>query len=109
MDSFAEPSVRITLSDLQTTIYAFGGEKLADIFDHPAGARAFFMCCKKALCGTCLVEVVAGLENLSPPTDAEIDTIRKLFIENPRARLACQARVWGDCTLKTYRLGDEPH
>ena len=103
VETFAEPSVRIVLQDRRTTIYAYGGERLADIFDLPIDPRAFFMCCKKALCGTCLVQVVSGLENLSPPTEAEIETMGRLLIDDPKARLACQARVWGDCILRSYR------
>ena len=108
LESLSEPSVRIFVSDRQATIYAYGGERLADIFDLPLSPRAFFMCCKKALCGTCLIEVERGLENLSPPTEAETETIARLMIDNPHARLACQARVWGDCTLRTFDVSARP-
>lgn len=49
-------------------------------------------------CGTCIVEVVEGLENLSPPTDFEQRKLRK----KPQSyRLACQALVNGDVTVRT--------
>jgi ferredoxin len=49
-------------------------------------------------CGTCLVEVVEGLENLSPRTDFET---RKLKKKPENYRLACQALVHGAVSVKT--------
>lgn len=49
-------------------------------------------------CGTCIMEVVAGLENLSPRTEAEE---RKLKKKPANYRLACQTKVLGDITVKT--------
>ncbi len=49
-------------------------------------------------CGTCVMEVVAGLENLSPRTEAEN---RKLKQKPESYRLACQTKVLGDIKVKT--------
>ncbi|MBD2038438.1 (2Fe-2S)-binding protein [Leptolyngbya sp. FACHB-321] len=49
-------------------------------------------------CGTCLVEVVEGMEHLSPLTDTEKNKLKK---KPPTYRLACQALVNGDVTIKT--------
>ncbi|KAM3094875.1 2Fe-2S iron-sulfur cluster-binding protein [Phormidesmis sp. 146-35] len=49
-------------------------------------------------CGTCVVEVVEGLENLSPRTDFEA---RKLKKKPETYRLACQATVHGAVSVKT--------
>ncbi|KAM3109477.1 2Fe-2S iron-sulfur cluster-binding protein [Phormidesmis sp. 146-33] len=49
-------------------------------------------------CGTCVVEVVEGLENLSPRTDFEA---RKLEKKPETYRLACQATVHGAVSVKT--------
>lgn len=49
-------------------------------------------------CGTCIVEVVEGMENLSPPTDAEK---RKLKKRPDTYRLACQTLVNGPVSIKT--------
>lgn len=49
-------------------------------------------------CGTCVVEVVEGMENLSPKTAVEERKLRK----KPEAyRLACQVMVNGPVTVKT--------
>jgi ferredoxin len=49
-------------------------------------------------CGTCVVEVVEGLENLSPRTDVEN---RKLKKRSQNCRLACQTLVNGPISVVT--------
>jgi ferredoxin len=49
-------------------------------------------------CGTCIVEVVEGLENLSPRTEVEK---RKLKKRADTYRLACQALVNGPVSVRT--------
>ncbi len=49
-------------------------------------------------CGTCIVEIVEGIENLSPRTDFEQ---RKLKKKPDNYRLACQTRVNGPIKVKT--------
>jgi ferredoxin len=49
-------------------------------------------------CGTCIVEVVEGIENLSPKTDVEN---RKLKKKPGTYRLACQTLVNGPICVKT--------
>lgn len=49
-------------------------------------------------CGTCIVEVVEGMENLSPRTDVEH---RKLKRKPANYRLACQTLVNGSVSVNT--------
>jgi ferredoxin len=49
-------------------------------------------------CGTCVVEIVEGMENLSPRTDVEN---RKLKKKSANCRLACQVLVNGPVSVKT--------
>jgi ferredoxin len=49
-------------------------------------------------CGTCIVEIVEGEENLSPRTDVEN---RKLKKKPSNYRLACQTLVNGPIIVKT--------
>lgn len=45
--------------------------------------------CTEGVCGTCVIEVVEGGENLSPPTPEEYD-----FLGEPGCeRLACQCKI----------------
>lgn len=49
-------------------------------------------------CGTCIVEIVAGMENLSPRTQTEQ---RKLKKKPDNYRLACQTLVNGPVSVIT--------
>lgn len=49
-------------------------------------------------CGTCIVEIVEGMENLSEPTDFEK---RKLKKKPDNYRLSCQTLVNGPITVNT--------
>lgn len=49
-------------------------------------------------CGTCIVEIVEGMENLSPRTKVEE---RKLRRKPETYRLACQTLVHGSVCVKT--------
>lgn len=49
-------------------------------------------------CGTCIVEIVEGLENLSPRTEVENQKLKK---KPETYRLACQTLVNGPVSVKT--------
>jgi ferredoxin len=49
-------------------------------------------------CGMCVVEIVEGMENLSPRTDFES---RKLAKKPDNYRLACQTMVNGEVSVST--------
>ncbi|NJK41475.1 MAG: (2Fe-2S)-binding protein [Acaryochloridaceae cyanobacterium SU_2_1] len=49
-------------------------------------------------CGTCIVEVAAGLDQLSPRTETESRLLRK---KPENYRLACQTLVNGSAQIKT--------
>lgn len=55
--------------------------------------------CTEGVCGTCVVEVVEGMENLSPMTQEEKDFLGE--DEDLCERLACQCKIAknGDVTL----------
>lgn len=45
--------------------------------------------CEEGVCGTCIIEIEEGMENLSPFTEEEADFLGELESE----RLACQCRI----------------
>ncbi len=47
--------------------------------------------CTEGVCGTCIVEVLSGNENLSEPTEAEIDFLGEDGCTSER--MACQCRL----------------
>ncbi len=65
-------------------------------------------CFGNGLCGTCLVLVKKGMENLSPKngrekftTNFDPKTMMAVIGHEEEARLACQVTVNGDCTIET--------
>ena len=59
---------------------------------HAAGHDWMHACGAKGRCTTCRLEVRTGLENLSPPTDAEL-RYRAAGRLLAHERLSCQARL----------------
>jgi ferredoxin len=49
--------------------------------------------CTEGVCGTCVIEVVEGMENLSCFTQEETDFLG----DQDRERLACQCKIKGGC------------
>lgn len=47
--------------------------------------------CTEGVCGTCIVEVVEGKENLSEPTQAETDFLGEQGTN--RERMSCQCKI----------------
>lgn len=50
-------------------------------------------CGGMALCATCYVEVVKGIEHLDAPTDTELDMLDTLPSAGAESRLACQIKI----------------
>jgi ferredoxin len=57
--------------------------------------------CFNCSCGTCVVEVVSGMENLDPPTDEELDVLDAWSKDPEKYRLTCCVKVQkGEVTIK---------
>lgn len=65
------------------------GARLLDVCDAAAAPVPFS--CRDARCGSCLIEVLAGLELLEAPELDELETLRSIGARAAQ-RLACQAR-----------------
>lgn len=77
-------NLRIKAIENQVDLYTFGGKLMN--------------CGGYGQCGTCIVEIVEGMENLSPRTAFEE---RKLKKKPASYRLACQTLVNGEVSVKT--------
>jgi len=53
--------------------------------------------CGQGKCGTCAIKIKAGIENLSPMTKQEKETIDRLGLSSHR--LACQCALTGDVVI----------
>ena len=73
--------------------------------DTSGGAVGRYLNCHGfGLCGTCLVLVKKGMENLSPKGRMERFTIGRMLSSighEEEMRLSCQVLVNGDCTIQT--------
>lgn len=72
------------------------GQSLLDLCDWNMTPLQF--CCRAGSCGTCLIRVIDGMENLSDVTDNELILLPELTDER-NARLACQVRILGPVSL----------
>ncbi len=65
-------------------------------------------CGGMALCATCHVQVIDGLEQLSEPSDDEMNMLDTLPDAGFDSRLACQIRISEQLDGATFRIrGDE--
>ncbi len=61
--------------------------------------------CERAVCTTCLIEVLEGWENLSEMESREKQTLASIQAK-PNYRLACQCSVTGDVKLDYIPITD---
>jgi len=87
----------ITFADISTTITVPRGTRIVEVAEK-VGANIPFGC-KENDCGDCIVEVLQGAENLSSPSVLETNLLKMKFAK-PGNRLACQAMVLGNVTVK---------
>ncbi len=88
------PKVKFLTDDIEVEVEA--GKSLKDICQENDMSVPFG--CENGLCGTCLVTIKEGVENVSDLTDIEKETLETLGgYENQR--LACQCMVNGDVTF----------
>ena len=87
----------ITFADINTTISVPRGTRIVEVAERIGASIPFG--CKENDCGDCMIEVVQGGENLSIPSalEAELLLVKRA---KPAIRLACQAMVLGDVTVK---------
>lgn len=65
------------------------GERIKDACEEAGVPFA----CEEGICGTCVIEVEEGMENLSEVTEEEEDFLG----DECEERLACQCRINGGC------------
>jgi 2Fe-2S ferredoxin len=91
--------MRVTFTPLGRVAEAKPNETILDAARR-AAAPIGNSCGGVGVCARCRVRVVAGSENLSPPTSIELRIgATRGFAEDER--MACQAVVEGDCSITT--------
>lgn len=66
------------------------GDKIAEVCEEAGVPFA----CTEGVCGTCVIEIVDGKENLTPPTQEELDFLGDDTCDE---RLACQCMIKKGC------------
>ena len=79
------------------TIEVEMGVQLASIVDDEGLSVPFG--CRDAQCGTCMITVHEGIENLQPASDDERETL-SMNDADENQRLCCQAIVKGDLKIE---------
>lgn len=91
--------VSVTFVDDGRTVEVRAGSALGEVCDEEGLSLAFG--CREGGCGTCLIEIVSGAEQLNPRSDTEQEMLDMMAEGNPRARLACQCIVRGPVTFRS--------
>ncbi len=88
----------IHFEDDQKTLQVEASQPLTKICDqHPV---SILFGCRSVACGTCMIEVLSGMDNLSPMREEERILLDILAPEHTNLRLACQCVVQGDVQIK---------
>ena len=87
---------RLTFADIDVTVTVPAGVRVIEISER-VGAGIVYGC-REGDCGTCLMEIIDGLENLSVPSVLESKVLQE-NMAGKNFRLACQAQVLGDVTV----------
>jgi len=80
---------KLIFSDTQEEFELEDGDPIAEACEQAGVPFA----CTEGVCGTCVIEVIEGMENLSEFNQAESDFLGDL----DRERLACQCKIMRKC------------
>ena len=86
----------LTFKDIGLTVSVPAGVRVIEISEK-VGAGIVYGC-REGDCGTCMMKIEDGWENLSTPSVIE-DKVLKDNLAGRHYRLACQAQVIGDVTV----------
>ncbi len=79
---------KVVVKNDSVTVDVPDGSLLAEI----DGKASVLFACKSGTCGSCLVKVVEGMNNLEAPNDIEAVGLQA-FGSDPAHRLMCQAKI----------------
>jgi ferredoxin len=91
--------VTIHFEDNGSSVQVPAGVKLVDVCDTRHDLPLLFGC-REAVCGTCLLEVLAGGDKIPPPAEHEREMLDVMAPDNPNARLGCQCVINGDVKVR---------
>jgi ferredoxin len=89
---------KVTFKKTNQTVDTAPGKMLKEIIKEQGWPVAFG--CEGGVCGTCLIKISEGAENLNPIEGNEKQTLSAMGLEDGTHRLACQCKVNGDITIE---------
>jgi len=87
---------QLTFADIDVSVNVPAGIRVIDVSEKVGSGIVYG--CREGDCGTCMMEVLEGMENLNAPSVLE-DKVLRENMAGKRFRLACQAQVIGDVTV----------
>lgn len=85
--------------NLDKNVILPNNSKLSDLKEILEDAIPFS--CLSGICGSCVIEVKDGIENLSKKNLTETEFLNILGFDGKQYRLACQCRLLGDVKINT--------
>lgn len=89
---------KVTFKDDDLTVEVETGANLRDTAQAEGASIPFG--CEQGICGTCLINIPVGEENISDMEDQEKETLSAMGAE-PGQRLACQCQAEGDVEIES--------
>ena len=86
------PKANVTFEDIGITVTVPAGTRLIEVSEK-VGAGITYSC-REGECGTCIMKIVSGMENLAQRSVLE-DKVLQENMAGRQNRLACQAQVLG--------------
>jgi ferredoxin len=86
------PKANVTFEDIGITVTVPAGTRLIEVSEK-VGAGITYSC-REGECGTCIMKIVSGMENLAERSVLE-DKVLQENMAGRNNRLACQAQVLG--------------
>ncbi len=88
---------QLRFTDINVTVTVPAGTRVIEISDKLNSGIVYG--CREGDCGTCLMTVIEGMENLTEPSALEARILKEHFAGRD-TRLACQAQVLGNVTVR---------
>jgi len=88
---------KVSFSDIELVVNVPVGTRVIEVSEKVGSGIVYG--CRECDCGTCIMDVVEGWNNLSVPSVLE-DKVLRENMAGRHQRLACQAQVLGDVTVK---------
>lgn len=83
---------QVTFADIGETVTVSAGTRIIEVSEKVNAGLVYG--CREGDCGTCIMQVIDGWENLSQPSVLEEKVLREHNVGR-HCRLACQAQILG--------------